>query len=67
MEVYNAVVVPMMAYGCESWVLREKEKAKLQATEMNVGRTDREHLLIARSIKFTRYRQCSNEPLQHQR
>ena len=38
MEVYNAVVVLMMAYGCESWVLREKEKAKLQATEMNVGR-----------------------------
>ena len=33
-EVYNAVVVPMMTYGCESWVLSEK----LQATEMNVFR-----------------------------
>ena len=37
-EVCNAVVVPMMTYGCESCVLREKERAKLQATEMNVLR-----------------------------
>ena len=37
-EVYNAVVVPMMTYGCESWVLREKKEVKLQATEMNVLR-----------------------------
>ena len=34
MEVSNAMVVPMMTYGCESWVLREREKARLQATEM---------------------------------
>ena len=38
MQVYNAMVVPMMTYGCESWVLREKEKATLQAAEMNVLR-----------------------------
>ena len=44
-----------MIYGCESWVLRDKEKAKLQATEMNVGRTNHEHLPIARSIEFARY------------
>ena len=37
-EVYNAVVVPLMTYGCEPWVLREKEKAKLQATEMSALR-----------------------------
>ena len=24
-QVYNAVVVPMLTYGCKSWVLREKE------------------------------------------
>ena len=36
--VYNAMVVPMMTYGCESWVLREKDKTKLQATEMSVLR-----------------------------
>ena len=37
-QVYNAMVVPMMTYGCESWVLREKEKSRLQATEMSVLR-----------------------------
>ena len=38
MQVYNAMVVPMMTYGCESWVLREKEKSRLQATEMSILR-----------------------------
>ena len=38
MEVYNAMVVPMMTYGCESWVLRERVKARLQATKMSVQR-----------------------------
>ena len=37
-EVYNAMVVPMMTYGCESWVLREREKTRLQASEMSVLR-----------------------------
>ena len=27
-----------MTYGCESWVLREKKKSRLQAAEMNVLR-----------------------------
>ncbi len=35
MQVYNAMVVPMMTYGCESWVLREKEKSRLLA-EMSI-------------------------------
>ena len=34
MQIYNAMVVPIMTYGCESWVLREKEKSRLQAMEM---------------------------------
>ena len=28
----------MMTYGCESWALKEREKARLQATEMSVLR-----------------------------
>ena len=38
MEVYKAMVVPIMRYGSESWMLREKEKARLQATEMSTLR-----------------------------
>ena len=34
-EVYNAVVVPTMTPGCESWLLRER-KTTLQAAEMSV-------------------------------
>ena len=34
----NAVVVPTLTYGCESWVLREKERSRLQAVEVNVLR-----------------------------
>ena len=37
-KVYNATVVPVMTYGCESWVLREREETRLQASEMSVLR-----------------------------
>ena len=37
-EVYNAMVVPMMTCGCYSWMLREREKTRLQASEMSVLR-----------------------------
>ena len=37
-EVYNAMVVSMMTYGCDKWVLREREKTRLQATEVSVFR-----------------------------
>ena len=36
--VYNAVVVPTLVYGCEAWVLRERDKMRLQAMEMKVLR-----------------------------
>ena len=38
LQVYNAMVVPTLTYGCESWVLREKEKSRLQAVGMSVLR-----------------------------
>ena len=37
-EVYNAIVVPMMSYGCESWLLRKREKTRLQASKISVLR-----------------------------
>ena len=38
LTVYNAVVVPTLVYGCEAWVLRERDKMRLQAMEMKVLR-----------------------------
>ena len=35
LTVYNAVV-PTLVYGCEAWVLKERDKMSLQAMEMNV-------------------------------
>ena len=35
LTVYNAVV-PTLVYGCEAWVLKERDKMRLQAMEMNV-------------------------------
>ena len=36
--VFKAVAFPTLTYGCESWVLREREKSGLQAAEMRVLR-----------------------------
>ena len=38
LTVYNAVVVPTLVHGCEAWVLRERDKMRLQAMEMKVLR-----------------------------
>ena len=32
--VFEAVAIPALMYGCESWVLTEREKSRLQAAEM---------------------------------
>ena len=56
MQVYNAMVVPMMTYGCESWVLREKEKSRLQATEMSI---------LRKVAGVTRMDHIRNEEIRH--
>ena len=56
MQVYNAMVVPMMTYGCESWVLREKEKSRLQATEMSI---------LRKVAGVTRIDHIRNEEIRH--
>ena len=38
MTVYNAVVVPTLVYGCEAWVLKDRDKTRLQSAEMKVLR-----------------------------
>ena len=39
MTVYNAVVVPTLVYGCETWVLKDRDKTRLLAAEMKVLRS----------------------------
>ena len=38
MLVYKAMIEPILMYGTESWVLKEKEKQRIQAAEMSVLR-----------------------------
>ena len=38
MTVCNAVVVPTLVYGCEAWVLKDRDKTRLQATQIEVLR-----------------------------
>ena len=38
MLVYKAMIEPTLSYGAESWVLKEKEKQRVQAAEMRVLR-----------------------------
>ena len=34
----NAVVVPTLVYACKAWVLKERDKMRLQTMEMKVLR-----------------------------
>ena len=38
MLVYKAMIEPTLTYGAESWVLKEREKQRVQAAEMRVLR-----------------------------
>ena len=35
---FEAVAIPVLTNGCEVWVLTEREKSRLQATEMRMLR-----------------------------
>ena len=37
-DVYNALIVPTMTYGAESWVLKKREKERVQTVEVRVLR-----------------------------
>ena len=34
MKVFNAMVVPTLLYGCETWTVQKRQESRLQATEM---------------------------------
>ena len=38
MKVYNAIVVPTLMHGCETWVLNKQQESARQATDMKVLR-----------------------------
>ena len=38
MLVYKAMIEPTLTYGVESWVLKEREKERVQAAEIRVCR-----------------------------
>ena len=38
LKVVNAMVMPVLMYGCEAWALRKEQRSKIQATEMNALR-----------------------------
>ena len=38
LRVYNAIVVPTLMYGSETWVLNKQQESSVQATEMHVLR-----------------------------
>ena len=38
LKVVNAMVMPVLMYGCEAWALRKEQRSRIQATQMNALR-----------------------------
>ena len=53
---FEAVAIPALAYGHESWVLTEREKSRLQATEM---------MMLRKIAGVTRLDQVRNETVRN--
>ena len=39
LKVINAMMMPVLMYGCEAWALLKERKSKIQAMQMNALRT----------------------------
>lgn len=54
LRVYNAIVVPTLMYGSETWVLSKQQESAIQATEMNVLRriAERRRVDRVRNVKI---------------
>ena len=48
LRVYNAIVVPTLMYGSETWVLNKQQESAIQATEMRVLRRIAEKRMVDR-------------------
>ena len=48
LRVYNAIVVPTLVYGSETWVLNKQQESAIQAVEMRVLRRIAEKRMVDR-------------------
>ena len=52
LKVVNAMMMPALLYGCETWALHKDQKSKIQAMQMNALNRFRDDLLPRRYIHY---------------